>query len=144
MSGSRKTPTGGQYWNLMNGWYSTGTTTWYCQMSVTTNARPFGLYFQFETEGNYRYPSGSYIRIWNLKFGSSKSDEAILSPYEAQSSCFRPQYTSQTLDYLTMATELSNYDNDYRERYRGTTAPSITGWDVATSCKRLCTYARRN
>ena len=29
-----------------------------------------------------------------------------------------------------MATELSNYDNDYRERYRGTTAPSITGWDV--------------
>ena len=27
-----------------------------------------------------------------------------------------------------MATELSNYDNDYRERYRGTTAPSITGW----------------
>ena len=26
-----------------------------------------------------------------------------------------------------MATELSNYDNDYRERYRGTTAPSITG-----------------
>ena len=30
-----------------------------------------------------------------------------------------------------MATELSNYDNDYRERYRGTTAPSITGWAVA-------------
>ena len=30
-----------------------------------------------------------------------------------------------------MATELSNYDNDYRERYRGTTAPSITGWDTA-------------
>ena len=30
-----------------------------------------------------------------------------------------------------MATELSNYDNDYRERYRGTTAPSITGWDCA-------------
>ena len=30
-----------------------------------------------------------------------------------------------------MATELSNYDNDYRERYRGTTAPSITGWSVA-------------
>ena len=30
-----------------------------------------------------------------------------------------------------MATELSNYDNDYRERYRGTTAPSITGWETA-------------
>ena len=30
-----------------------------------------------------------------------------------------------------MATELSNYDNDYRERYRGTTAPSITGWATA-------------
>ena len=30
-----------------------------------------------------------------------------------------------------MATELSNYDNDYRERYRGTTAPSITGWELA-------------
>ena len=29
-----------------------------------------------------------------------------------------------------MATELSNYDNDYRERYRGTTAPSITGWET--------------
>jgi len=30
-----------------------------------------------------------------------------------------------------MATELSNYDNDYRERYRGTTNPSITGWETA-------------
>ena len=30
-----------------------------------------------------------------------------------------------------MATELSNYANDYRERYRGTTAPSITGWAAA-------------
>ena len=30
-----------------------------------------------------------------------------------------------------MATELSNYDNDYRERYRGTTAPSITGQATA-------------
>ena len=30
-----------------------------------------------------------------------------------------------------MATELSNYANDYRERYRGTTAPSITGWETA-------------
>ena len=30
-----------------------------------------------------------------------------------------------------MATELSNYANDYRERYRGTTAPSITGWGTA-------------
>ena len=30
-----------------------------------------------------------------------------------------------------MATELSNYQNDYRERYRGTTAPSIIGWETA-------------
>ena len=32
-----------------------------------------------------------------------------------------------------MATELSNYANDYRERYRGTTDGSITGWDAAQS-----------
>ena len=30
-----------------------------------------------------------------------------------------------------MATELSNYDNDYRERYRGVNNPSIIGWDTA-------------
>ena len=29
-----------------------------------------------------------------------------------------------------MATELSNYDNDYRERYRGPSNPSITGWST--------------
>ena len=85
------TPTSGQYWNLMNFGTSTATTTGTVTMSVPTNARPFGFYFQLETEGNgARYPSGSYIRIWNLKFGSTKNDEAILSPYEAQSSASAP------------------------------------------------------
>ena len=30
-----------------------------------------------------------------------------------------------------MATELSNYDNDYRERYRGPNNPSVIGFEAA-------------
>ena len=85
------TPTGGQYWNLMNFGTSTATTTGEVRMSVPTNPRPFGMYFQLETEGNgSRYPSGSYIRIWNLRFYSTKSDEALMLPYDAYSSASLP------------------------------------------------------
>ena len=36
-----------------------------------------------------------------------------------------------------MATELSNYDNDYRERYRTQTTASITGWETAQAANNV-------
>ena len=70
---------------------SSGITTGTCTVAVPLSKRPFGMYFQLETEGSgARYPSGSYIKIWNLHFRSNKSDEAILSPYQAYSSASAP------------------------------------------------------
>ena len=85
------TPTGGQYWNLMNFGTNTATTTGEVRMSVPTQPRPFGIYFQLETEGSGpRYPDGSYIRIWNLRFYSTKVDEALMLPYQTYSSASLP------------------------------------------------------
>ena len=84
-------PTGGSYSNLFsfntNNSASNGVTSGTCTMSVPANKRPFGMYFQLETEGSGpRHPDGSYIRIWNLRFYSSKSDEALMVPYDTYSS----------------------------------------------------------
>lgn len=81
---------GGNSGNLFN-FNAPGTSSGTCEMTVPANARPFGMYFQLETEGSgARYPSGSYIKIWNLKFHSSKSDEALMMPYDSYSSASPP------------------------------------------------------
>lgn len=88
----------GSYSNLFsfntNSSASNGITSGTCTMSVPANSCPFGMYFQLETEGSgSRYPNGSYIRIWNLRFYSSKSDEALMLPYQAYSSATPPTNT---------------------------------------------------
>ena len=45
-----------------------------------TLSHVMGFYFQFRTEGGGKYPSSSYVTIKNMRFKSTKSNEAILMP----------------------------------------------------------------
>jgi len=52
---------------------------------VTPNARyqqPVGMYFQYQTEGGPLNPDSGKIQIWNLKFQSTQSKEAIMHPFQ--------------------------------------------------------------
>ena len=48
----------------------------------TKYAHPIGMYFQFQTEGGPLNPDSGKIQIWNLKFQSSSSVEALMSPFQ--------------------------------------------------------------
>jgi hypothetical protein len=89
--------TGGNYYNLTNfingsqeGAGKDGVFTGEVTCSMPTIAQPVGIICQLQTEGGAFAQSGSYIIIYDLKFSSTKSNEAIMMPFDTYDSVSIP------------------------------------------------------
>lgn len=71
----------GTNYDLMN-FVSPGTYTGTVTCQIDRTAQPVGLYFQLETQGGGTLTTdGSFITLWDIKWESTETKEALMSPF---------------------------------------------------------------